>query len=46
MKFSQRKRRSQAAFFYSLEAILERILKSVKRFSEKIASKQRIRAPV
>ncbi|AIB18216.1 Hypothetical protein BSPT2_I1500 [Brucella suis bv. 2] len=39
MKFSQRKRRSQAAFFYSLEAILERILKSVKRFSEKMRVK-------
>ncbi|AAN30395.1 hypothetical protein BSS2_I1442 [Brucella suis bv. 1 str. S2] len=39
MKFSQRKRRSQAAFFYSLEAILERILKSVKRFSENMRVK-------
>ncbi|WP_247642417.1 hypothetical protein [Brucella suis] len=39
LKFSQRKRRSQAAFFYSLEAILERIPKSVKRFSEKMRVK-------
>ncbi|AEW17360.1 predicted protein [Brucella abortus] len=39
MKFSQRKRRSQAAFFYSLEAILEHILKSVKRFSENMRVK-------
>ncbi|WP_428936679.1 hypothetical protein ACQTO0_02060 [Brucella sp. NF 2815] len=39
LKFSQKKRRSQAAFSIVWKQFLERIPKSVKRFSEKMRVK-------